>query len=62
MAKIIVHDYLVALKYIVDGYQVKRMGNEYVGVYWELTKNKHPISEVSVHDKIQVKNSTKKGK
>ena len=38
--EIITENYLVALKYIVDGWQVKRFGNDYSGVYWKLTNDK----------------------
>ena len=37
--RIIVTDYLTALRYIVDGYKVVRKGDDFSGVYWEVYLN-----------------------
>lgn len=36
MDKKITTDYLVALNYAIDGYSIKKMGNDLVGVYWTI--------------------------
>ena len=44
MAKeIITEDYLVALKFVVDGWKIERFGNDFVGVYWKLTNETRHI-------------------